>query len=679
MARYITVIALSAFLVFLVQPLMAKAILPWFGGAPAVWTTSMLFFQTGLLAGYGYAHWGRRLPLRRQLVVHLALLALSLLALPIIPSAEWKPVGTESPAWRILGLLAVTIGAPYLLLASTAPLLQDWYGRDTNGSPYRLYAWSNTGSLLALLAYPFVVEPALTVDRQAWTWSAGYVVFGMGTAWIALRLARGAVGPAGVTAAAETASPSRGERALWFSLAACGSGLLLAITNQLALDVASVPFLWIIPLSVYLVTFILAFGGWYRQLFWRLAFMVGLGAMAVLAKLGASAPLAGQIGGALFALLAACMICHGELARRAPAPAHLTAFYVIMSAGGAAGGLLVGLLAPAVLRDFWELPFFLLLPYVLLLVILYRDRGAAGGVRIGPLAWVALAAVGWLGVTAFVLPALQRTTRTVETARNFYGVLRVADDAPALGAMRRIRHGRIVHGTQFLDSTRHDEPTSYYARGSGVDLAITQHLRRKAGQPLTLGAVGLGAGTIAAYGAAGDRLRFYEINPDVLRLALAHFTFLRRSPASVEVVLGDARLSLERELSVPERRGQYDVMVLDAFSGDAVPVHLLTIEAMALYWAALKPDGVLAIHVSNRHLNLTKVVLASAPYFGKRVVRVHRADGSAAMSSTWLLVSGDVRFFHELEVPLATGTDVPREDGVLWTDQFSNLLSVLED
>jgi SAM-dependent methyltransferase len=295
-----------------------------------------------------------------------------------------------------------------------------------------------------------------------------------------------------------------------------------------------------------------------------------------------------------------------------------------------------------------------------------------------PVSWIALAAVLWLGFVAFVQPALRRETVTVAVNRNFYGVLRVSDDAPLPGAMRRLRHGRITHGTQFLDSTRRTEPTAYYAHGSGVDLAIRQHRRRRAREPLTIGAVGLGAGTIATYASAGDSVRFYEINRDVVEFAERHFSYLRDSEAAIDVVLGDARLALEREMGEERNRGRYDVMVVDAFSGDAVPVHLLTMEAMILYWQALRPDGVLAVHVSNRHLDLSRVVHGAAREGGRRVVRVRRNAGTAALASTWLLVSRDVEFFTGLDVPAATGVDLPLEDPVVWTDQYSNLLGVLQ-
>ncbi|MSR05798.1 MAG: hypothetical protein EXR93_01820 [Gemmatimonadetes bacterium] len=678
MRRYAALAFLSAFLLFLVQPLIAKAILPWFGGAPAVWTTSMLLFQLLLLGGYAYAHLVSRLSPRQQAAVHIVLLTLTLLALPIIPSASWKPAGDESPVWRILGLLSVTVGAPYLLLASTAPLVQDWFRRDEPGSPYRLYAWSNGGSLLALLAYQTLFEPLLAIDGQARTWSGLYVVFALFCGWMGIRRIRTATAGTS-TPVAEPAGPATppSEYALWFALSACGSGLLLAITNQISLDIAAFPFLWILPLALYLVTFVLCFGGAYRRNVWRIAFIIGLGAMSVLAKLAAGAPLWAQVGGSLFALFSICMVCHGELAMRAPAGRGLTAFYLTTAAGGAAGGVSVGLIAPLLFNEFFELPIFLITPYILMLVTLYRDRDGSQATRASPLAWAALVGVLWLGISAFVVPMIWQSGTTIARARNFYGVLRVYDGPPFPGAKRTLRHGRIVHGTQFLGETRKAEPTAYYALGSGVDVAIKQHPRRRAGLPMNIGAIGLGAGTIAAYGGGGDSLRFYEINADVVSFARRYFTFLSDSKATVDVVLGDGRLSVEREMSRPENRHRYDVLIVDAFSGDAIPIHLLTTEAMALYWEALKPDGILALHTSNRHVNLARVVTGASTPMKKVVVRVRRGDGASAISSTWLLVSSSPEFLHMVEVGTGVTGDVPQEPPVVWTDAFSNLLRVI--
>ena len=673
MSAYAAVSLLSAFLLFLVQPLIARAILPWFGGAPAVWTTCLLFFQSALLAGYAYAHLSKRLEARRQVMVHAVLLLLTLLALPILPSTAWKPSGAELPVWRILGLLTATVGAPYLMLATTAPLLQDWFRREASGVPYRLYAWSNAGSLIALLGYPFAVERWLSIPQQAWVWSVAYLLFIAGCGWVAVRVWNSGGAAAASPPITEDDEPPRtGDWVLWFAFAACGSGLLMAITNQLSLDVAAVPFLWVLPLSLYLITFIIAFAGKYRRGIWRPAFIVGVGMMAALYKLGVEAGLPFQIAGSSFALFGGCMICHGEMVRLAPRPRHLTAFYLTVAAGGAAGGMLVALVAPLVFSDFWELPVFLLLPYVLLTAAVVRESPTTRR----PITWVAMAGILWLGAAAFLIPAIRDYRDTITTARNFYGVLRVLEDrSEPEHPMRELRHGRITHGSQFLEPRYRNRTTAYYSMGSGVELAIDHHPRRQTGGPLSIGAIGLGVGTIAAYGRPGDTLRFFEINPDVERLARRYFTFLEDSRAAVDVVLGDGRLSLEREMG--PRPHRYDIMVVDAFSSDAIPVHLLTVEAMATYWQSLKDDGILAFHVSNRYLNLTRVVNGLAPGYQKQIVRIRTGDGLGAFGSTWLLVTSNPEFLRYLKENVLFGADIPAERPVVWTDAFSNLYEVL--
>ena len=690
MLAYAVVSLLSAFLLFLVQPLIAKAILPWFGGAPAVWTICLLFFQSVLLAGYAYAHYTGRLPAKKRVVLHGVLLLLTLITLPIIPAASWKPDTPDSPIWRILGLLTVTVGAPYLMLATTAPILQDWYGRETAGTgasaPYRLYAWSNVGSLVALFGYPFLFERTLPIPAQARVWSWAYVGFVVGILMIGWRV-RGAGGEvrggARVSSESDTPSPARAIKVLWFSLAAAGSGLLMVITNQLTLDVAAVPFLWVIPLSLYLLTFIVAFAGKYHRALWRPGFIIGLGFMAVLYKLGATASLPLQVAGSAFTLFAGCMICNGELVRLSPPPRHLTAFYLTMSAGGAVGGLLVAVVAPAVFPDFWELPLFLMLPYVLMAAVAKHEEPLSRR----PATWLAVGGVLWIGVALFLLPSIRGPGTTIKTSRNFYGVLRVYEDysdslRPTRGPTRELRHGRITHGTQLLDSgtaALRLIPTSYYAEGSGVQVAIDHHPRRAAGEPLVVGAIGLGVGTIAAYGVPADTFRFYEINPQVEILARRYFSFLAESRAPTQVVLGDGRLSLEREVASGAGRKHYDIIVADAFSGDAIPMHLLTREAMTLYWEALKDDGILAIHTSNRYLNLARVVSGLAPTVRKRVIRLRRPGTGAAFASTWLLVTSNVEFMKWVQANVTYGADIPAEPAVVWTDDFSNLYEVLGD
>ena len=655
--------------------------LPWFGGAATVWTTSLVFYQVLLLGGYLYAHLSRRLPLRTQAAIHVAILLATLLALPILPSEAWKPTGAEEPTMHLLMLLGASVGAPYLLLSSTSPLLHDWFGRlSPRRSPYQLFAVSNAGSLLALLAYPFVVEPLVGVDGQAAAWAWGYGVFVAGMAWIAWTAtvsveapqpdARGAPDATGT---ARDLTP--GRFALWFLLAACGSGILLAVTNQMTLDVASVPFLWVMPLALYLATFILAFAGRYDRTVLGAALGLALGVQALLSHGDVEVALELQVAGGAAVLLAACWVCHGELARSAPGREHLTAFYLTMSAGGAVGGAAVSLAAPALLPDFWELPAFLLLAWVLLGAVMWSDPSSAMKQGGRPMAWRGLLLVGVVAATVFVIQEVTRGAGTLASERNFYGVVRVFEgESRDAGLVRGLRHGRILHGSQLQDPARRGSPTAYYASESGVHRAMRDHPRRATGLPLRVGVIGQGVGTVAAWGRPGDSIRFYEINPAVDRFARAYFTFMEESRAAVDVVLGDGRLSLEREVDVEGPARRYDVLVVDAFSGDAIPTHLLTREAAELYWRVLEPDGVLAFHVTNRHMDLTPVVRELAAHAGHQVVRVERDSDPVwdIAVSEWLLVLRDPAPF------LGPGATLERDEPRrLWTDRFSNLLHVL--
>jgi hypothetical protein len=662
-------ILLSAFLLFQVQPLIAKLILPWFGGSAAVWTSCMLFFQMALLAGYAYAHWLNRQTGARQTWVHLSLLALSFLSLPILPSAWWKPQGVEDPLLRILGLLAATVGLPYFLLASTSPLLQSWYSRSNGGAmPYRFFALSNAGSMLGLLTYPVLVEPYLTSGQQAWMWTISYLAFVLVCATVAWRSRQDRAGETVLDSPA--AAPTAVDRLVWMGLAACASALLLAVTNHLTQNIAAIPFLWVLPLSLYLLSFILCFDSdrWYRRwLFTRLA-AVYLAALAW-AISGDSTISEIRLALAFFctALFVLFMVCHGELARRRPAPAYLTSFYLMVSVGGATGGLLIGLAAPYLLNGLYDLPIVVSLTAFLLVYLLWRERGKSeetapfldapydrvviAGLTIAMVLFimvrllvvksprflsakydapVLLGIAGLLAIYVFwrgrgsinegfvmfavaaglaigIAGFLARDTYNSVSdsrvlARNFYGALRVYDQESdgSMGPVRILRHGTIDHGEQFLLPQNERFKTTYYAEKSGVGLAI-QKLQMSG--PMNVGVIGLGAGTIAAYGRPIDRYTFYDINPLVLDIARRQFRYLRSCMARNEVILGDARLSLERETSK-----QFDVLAVDAFSGDAIPVHLLTRQAFALYWRHLKPDGVLAVHVSNKYLSLAPVV-----------------------------------------------------------------------
>jgi hypothetical protein len=689
---YGLVIFSSAFLLFEVQPLIAKLILPWFGGVAAVWAVCLVFFQTVLLLGYLYAHLlTRKFRRRAQGRIHAALLAASLLVLPILPRSSWQPSGHEDPALYILWLLTLTIGLPFFLLSSTSPLLQAWYARSRPGvSPYRFYSLSNVGSLLALIVYPVVIEPKISNTHQAVGWSAAYVAIAALYAAMALRRPSpsAAKSVAAPDAPAPTPRPGWKLQALWISLAACGSALLLAVTNHITQNVASVPFLWVLPLGLYLFSFILCFEGqgWYRpSLFLRLH-VVGLGGMAyALSPAYSGLPLIVLLPLFCFGLFICCMFCHGELARLKPDPSHLTLFYLMLSLGGALGAAFVALVAPRIFSGFYELQISLGACAVLIHVVHRRDP-ASPFHKARPLAArVGLATLIVIFVGALLFTVHEQDARAIAAVRNFYGVLRVKDQGTKVvmakvndatlvhdGRYRVLVNGTIDHGLQFLAPDRRDLPTAYYGPNSGIGVV----LRAIEGtRPLRVAIIGLGAGTLATYGHPGDRYTFYEINPLDELMARTEFTFLRDSRAEISIVPGDARLSLEHE---PPQR--YDVLAVDAFTGDSIPVHLLTIEAFRLYFRNLAPQGVLAIHISNRYLNLAPVVAAAAMTLDKEAIRISNPDDRAngIFSSSWVLVGASRSFEAEKQIE-AAGQMIRRpRRNQLWTDDYSSLFRVLK-
>jgi hypothetical protein len=677
MFLYALTILVSAFLLFQVQPIIARIILPWFGGSAAVWTTCLLFFQSVLLLGYLYAHWlYRLLRPRLQTMAHILLLAVSLAVLPVWPAASWKPAGTEDPTFRILLLLAATVGLPYFLLSTTGPLLQAWYaGRYKGAMPYRLYALSNAGSMLALMTYPALFEPLLGTHQQAATWSWAYGVFILLCGITAFSVRNAYVAPQAAEADAERVPKS--TYLFWIGLPACASILLLAVTNHLSQNVAAIPFLWILPLTLYLLSFILCFEGsrWYQRTVFIKLFAVAVGSMAYgLAPENENTNIKVMIPLFAAGLFVCCMVCHGELARLKPHPRRLTSFYVMIAAGGALGGVFVALIAPRVFSGFHELAVGLAASAVLVLAVLRADpESGMGGSWWRPAPLVAgiltLAVVGYLG---FVSHERDEGARVM--VRNFYGGLKVTDttaendDEP----IRRLTHGTITHGEQYLNPKKQNRPTTYYGANSGVGRAIRQE--QEAG-PVRVGVIGLGAGTLAAYGRAGDYLRFYDINSLVLRLANTQFTFLKICKARLDVALGDARLSLERE---PPQ--DFDVLAVDAFSSDAIPVHLLTREAFVLYFRHLKATGVLAVHVSNKHLDLQPVVKMAADSLQKeaRVVDTDDEDDDEVFGATWVLVTADRDFFSKPLLGKAAAAIHSTRYVRLWTDDYSNLFRILK-
>jgi hypothetical protein len=882
MLRYAFTIFLSAFLLFQVQPLMGRFALPWFGGGPSIWTTCMLFFQLLLLGGYLYSHvLGTKLSVRSQVVAHVCMMTLSLLFLPIIPAETWKPTPGDSPSVQILLLLLATVGGPYFMLSTTGPLLQKWFSLTSpHKSPYRLYALSNVGSLLALLSYPFVFEPWLLLRQQAAIWTVAYAIFVGLVSWCAIRLWRhpisggpidafGGMSKANDPVVVEKRSPSWVQMTLWLGLSACGSTILLATTNQLCIDVATVPFLWVLPLSIYLLSFILCFDHprWYDRRIVGILLVVSAPAVCRVLSQDVNAEIADQIIVYSTVLFACCMACHGELVRSRPDPEYLTRFFMFVSAGGALGGLFVAIFATQFFLGYWEYHIGLV-ACVLLTILAWcskrvwlnklvpafwiwviaaggqaaaignfvymplialtesSDRGLAFGgylllhllgliltaalerrVRIVGWVWIGIAtlqivclgfflrlyfpqfmtqqiylavALGIALPTLFGLAVLwfieRRVDRSqqmilrallilsisicliafwyfkslerwqiislasasggallVETivsrirstgskswgiwfwipagallvllslrliavveedgngiaqvSRNFYGVLQVNyeevydDFGGPSGGRYKLTHGQIIHGFQFTDDDWRHEPTSYYGRESGVGLAIRMSMRQmKPGDqhPLRVGVVGLGTGSIAAYGKAGDTYRFYEINPDVQALSDKYFTYLKDSPAETHVVLGDARITMEREL-VSNQSQQFDVLAIDAFSSDAIPVHLLTTECSEVYRQHLRPGGILAVHISNRFLDLNPIARGLADHLGWNAFRIDSEEDETigVYAATWILLTDSEAIAEDKELARLHSPWDASDPKIQWTDDHSGLWQIL--
>jgi hypothetical protein len=672
MLLHASTVFVSAFLLFLVQPILAKQILPWFGGAAIVWTLCMVFFQLVLLLGYAYAHWlTSRVQARRQAWVHIALLAASLAFLPITADSGWKPAGGDNPVARILLLLFATIGLPYFLLSSTSPLVQAWFARAYPGSsPYRLFALSNLASMLALLGYPFLFEPHFSGSEQSAGWSAGFALFVAlcaALAWTSRGLpALAAQGVDGQAAEAE-APPRWTTVALWLALSAMGSVTLLGVTNHLTQNISSFPMLWVIPLAIYLLTFILCFEGrnWYLRdtylasLVWILCVMAWF-----LADKTLQFELLWHVLVFTVGIYFVCMFCHGELARMRPGPRHLTFFYLVVSLGGVLGGALVGIVAPAVLPAYFELEIALVVVAVLALMV---NRGR-------PLPIMAML----VGVAGFTVAALGYRVHTftedaIYVHRNHYGVLRVKENVSRIdegeAKYRTLVHGAILHGEQYLSEKYRRSATTYYKTSSGIGRALLAF----EGQPIKVGVIGLGAGSLAVYADADDTYRFYDINPAVIEVANKYFTYLKDSPGKMETVLGDARLALEGE---PPQG--FDVLAVDAFSGDAIPVHLITYEAFTEYLRHLKPQGVIAFHVSNRFLDLKPVLLQIAEKHGIEYAYIHETGEEGGTTSDWVLLTRHKPFILRKEIVEATEPVAPQPGWRLWTDDYNNLIQVFK-
>ena len=751
----------GAFLLFQVQPILGKYILPWFGGMSSVWTTCMLFFQVLLLGGYLYSHLlSTRLKPQTQARTHIGLLVATLVLLiagavlwkaPILPGMDWRPASPEHPIPHVLAVLAIAVGLLYLVLSSTGPLMQNWFARAHAGeSPYRLYALSNLGSLLGLITYPLLFEPAFGLRTQAWIWSAGYAVFLGGSAVCALRLRQSASqdAPPRRQAAAgveEEGAPSRSTQLLWFLLAAFASLMLLATTNLICQDVAVIPFLWVLPLSLYLLSLIVCFDNpkWYRRGVFHTLLALAL-PFAVLGflKTNPSKPVPFLIAIFNLVLLASCMVCHGELARLKPHPRYLTRFYLMVSAGGAAGGVFVALIAPLIFSGYWEYQVGLTGCVLLAIVVLMRDRSSWWywpGPALGLIVLLGLALVPHLYIkymgfaklpgvfldfhyyellavltvavgivflrarrleatykkvnlaqiagmvvllglaAAYCNEVIETNKRQLRRDRNFYGSLTIYF-SPAPTNANVLVHGRTTHGYQLLQSPK--MPTMYYGVSSGLGLFMQSRPMCFGLCQTRYGLIGMGVGTIAAYGRPGEMMRFYEINPQVIdysRAQAPYFTFIRDSAAHIETVPGDARLSLERELK-SQQPGNFDALIVDAFNSDSIPVHLLTEEAFRIYLAHLRSaDSVLAFHISNRVLDLRRVLAGLVIRNQLYCVRLHNERAADVDGySDWVLIARNPEVLrrpafqgHIAEMP-------PPESAILWTDDYSNLVQILK-
>jgi len=688
---------LSAFLLFQVQPVISKFILPWFGGGPGVWTTCMLFFQVVLFAGYAYAHALTRLPHRWQGLIHGVLILAAAATLPIAPGEQWKPVGLVDPAGRILLLLLANVALPYFALSSTSPLVQVWFSRSGEGrSPWRLYALSNIGSLAALLTYPFLIEPRWDVMQQTWIWSGGFIVFGILSFAGAFADRKRIVNAEPIAAADNGAVSTSGEalwwrRILWVLLPAVASVLLLASTNHLCQDVAVIPFLWVLPLSLYLLSFIICFEHerWYARVVWALP------AMALLLAAGTHGDIKNwlhrmqenpsftwlpgdltpnfkwEIALGCSAMFFGCMVCHGELARLKPAPKRLTEFYLLMSAGGALGGLFVSLAAPNLFTTFVEWPWVLVACFGIAALALFQSAWKQRRIGLRVALMVVIAALAIPGMLYFRNAAFEVKDRIV-SVRNFYGVVSVKEEnASDTSGMRTLFHGDIVHGYQYLDVNTRNEAMSYYWADTGIGRAL-QTLKGRA--DARVGIVGMGTATVASYGEKGQTYRFYDINPEIVKLAREKFYFLSDLEArggTVEVAMGDARRSLETE---PAQR--FDVLLLDAFSGDSVPVHLLTREAFQMYQRHMKPDGIIAVHVSSRYLTLTPVVEKVAASVGWKTTRIATEEDGYNESTDYVMVTNNEEFLQEN--PIGVEWEGMFPSVILWTDKSNNLFEILK-
>ncbi len=712
----------GAALLFVVQPLVARLILPSYGGSATVWSTSSLFFQVLLLLAYGYAHWSTARGGRQwQPRAHLVVLLLPVLVLPVAIPGDAAPGADVAPALWLLRTLVLMVGLPFAVLATTGPLLQRWYSwgdHRRSGDPYFLFAASNLGSFGGLLAYPLLVEPNLTLAAQRSWWSAGFLVFVLLTGACALSVRRcdprpgagsGRTQPSSPDARHRAPGPSPSQVLVWMGLAFLPSSLMLGVTAHLSTDVAAIPLLWVVPLAIYLASFVVAFARTSRAAPSRMTrAAVAVTFLVAVTSVGSDTmPVSVSIGLNLLMLALVAYAAHARLATTRPPPEHLTGYYLVVATGGALGGLLNGLIAPMVLDRVLEYPLVLTaVPLLLLGLSGGDDSWLVRQVQADPVRAVALAVtagllpvllqaglwasatsllatvamlsgalvVGW-GLTRlpgalvfalvvfFVVATVGDSRGVLERSRTFFGSYTVVDR----GGLHELVHGTTVHGTQFRTPSRRNTPTAYYSRTGPLGDVLALRSRSR------VAAVGLGAGTVAAYGSPGQELTFFEIDPEIVRIASDPelFSYLADSPATIKTVVADGRLGLES--AAP---GSYDAIVLDAFSSDAIPVHLLTEEAMRTYVERLSPDGILVVHISNRAFDLEPVLAGNAQRLGlSAAIGRGGAGPDGATESVWVALGGPTSGVTELAA--SGGWDELGQRRVHWTDDYSSVLSVL--
>lgn len=697
-AAYGASIVAGAVLVFQIQPVVGKLLLPYFGGGASVWTACMFFFQLMLLAGYCHAHLLTRIRrIRYQAILHWVTLAISLVFLPISINTQILYSTARDPGLAIVVLLLTSIGLPFLVVASTAPLMQRWSSMTNSGyEPYRLYALSNIGALLILILYPLAIEPNLSLGMQRQVWSFAYVVYVMSSASVGFLVWK-QFETDGMNIMENTIhNGGNGKRSYKFDrlflivlFSALGVVVLLAVTNQTTQNIAPIPFLWVIPLALYLLSFAICFLGkaWYDRSLWGVLFAVSVVILVLLYFFGSYFGIFWVIAAYMLVLFCVCMVCHGELFRLRPEPDSLTMYYLLIAIGGVLGGAFVSIVAPLVFSRHWEALLGVYVVYLLLGYVQLRHGGreivgarqSSNGVRsgkgiiIGGL-WFA-GAVALPALVVFFASALGQFD--VTNSRNFYGLLSVKDVVVDGVARRNLVDGTTIHGYQLTDGLSSRTPTSYFREGTGVGLVLKSMASKH--DQMDVGIIGLGAGTLAAYGRPTDRYRFYELNPAVVRVADQYFSFVKDSEAEISIVVGDARMSMEEELRQSGSRA-YDVLVIDAFTSDAIPVHLLTEEALEVYWSHLNSTGVLAFHISNNYFDLSPVIANISKNYGKQAFIVRSpAESGTGIAAEWVVVTDNMNILKDDSLSRAAHpirfTPDQRD---MWTDDYSNLLGTLK-